>query len=332
MIEHWIKYLVFCLSKLSANFLSYSVCVIFALGATQQNHFRPQPFAYVFDKGCNCLLWMWKGMTSLVLGLHTVSGVITVSKFDRFCCQSCAVSPHWQLHPYIQLSHLTTYFSTVSVKLGGIRRKQHVHGRDGQSADGRSPVCGPHDQCLCQWWGLLQPLQVCPPHSAQAHPAGHHWVRIWVAAEQARYTSGWRGEASVCVCIIIIIIYPLTARVVGAPQMISQAVSSIFPCSPLSSGTWWTPSLSIPWCCLPTSSSVCLVLFRLYCALQDGFGQTWWTGEITIPLQFVSLYDGQEVLLWSSCLLDPGTVLGPRMCVGAGNFLVGETLIQGCFW
>ena len=37
---------------------------------------------------------------------------------------------------------------------------------------------------------------------------------------------------------IIIIIYPLTARVVGAPQMISQPISSIFPCSPLPSRTW----------------------------------------------------------------------------------------------
>ena len=37
---------------------------------------------------------------------------------------------------------------------------------------------------------------------------------------------------------VIIIIYPLTARVVGAPQIISQPVFSIFPCSPLPSGTW----------------------------------------------------------------------------------------------
>ena len=59
------------------------------------------------------------------------------------------------------------------------------------------------------------------------------------------------------------LIYPLTARVVGAPQMISQPVSSIFPCSPLPSGTWWTPGLSIPWCYLPTSSSVCLTFFPL---------------------------------------------------------------------
>ena len=48
------------------------------------------------------------------------------------------------------------------------------------------------------------------------------------------------------IIIIIIIIYPLTARVVGAPQMISQPISSIFPCSPLPSMTWRTPGLSIP--------------------------------------------------------------------------------------
>ena len=43
--------------------------------------------------------------------------------------------------------------------------------------------------------------------------------------------------------IIIIIIYPLTARVVEAPQMILQLVSSILPCSQLPSGTWRTPGL-----------------------------------------------------------------------------------------
>ena len=56
--------------------------------------------------------------------------------------------------------------------------------------------------------------------------------------------------------------YPLTARVVGASQMISLPVSSIFLCSPLPSWTWRTPGLFIPRCCLPTSSSVCLVLCR----------------------------------------------------------------------
>ena len=84
------------------------------------------------------------------------------------------------------------------------------------------------------------------------------------------------------VVIIIIIIYPLTARVAGAPQMIPQSVSSIFLCSLMPSGTWRTPGLSIPWCCLPTSSSVCLVFLPLSLCLQDGFGQIWWTGDMSI--------------------------------------------------
>ena len=71
--------------------------------------------------------------------------------------------------------------------------------------------------------------------------------------------------------IIIIIIYPLTTRVVGAPQMISQPVSSTFPCSPLPSGTWRTLGLSLLWCCLPTSSSICLVFFPLSLCLAGWF-------------------------------------------------------------
>ena len=59
--------------------------------------------------------------------------------------------------------------------------------------------------------------------------------------------------------------------------------------------------------CLP-----CLLL-PFPCTLQDGFGQTWWTGDITIPLQFVSLYGGQEIFVWSDCLLDLDT-----------DFLVGN--------
>ena len=43
-----------------------------------------------------------------------------------------------------------------------------------------------------------------------------------------------------------------------------------------------------------------------HCTLQDGSGQTWWTGIMTIPLQFASLYDHQEVIVWSNCLLDLG--------------------------
>ena len=43
----------------------------------------------------------------------------------------------------------------------------------------------------------------------------------------------------------IIIINPLTARVVGAPHMILQPVFSIFPSSPLPSGTCRTLGLCV---------------------------------------------------------------------------------------
>ena len=36
-------------------------------------------------------------------------------------------------------------------------------------------------------------------------------------------------------------------------------------------------------------------------------------GDMLIPLQFASVYDGQEVFMWSDCLLDLGT-----------DFLVGK--------
>ena len=118
----------------------------------------------------------------------------------------------------------------------------------------------------------------------------------------------------IIVIIIIIIINPLTARVVWVPQMILQPVFFIFPCSPLHSGTCRTPGLSIPWCCLPASSSVCLVFFPLSLCLAKWFWQkTWWTGNMTIPLQFASFYDHQEIFMWSNCLLDLGT-----------DFLVGN--------
>ena len=49
------------------------------------------------------------------------------------------------------------------------------------------------------------------------------------------------------------------------------------------------------------------LLTPFHCALQNDFGQTWWTGDMSIPLQFASLYDGQKVFVWSDCLLDLGT-------------------------
>ena len=40
-------------------------------------------------------------------------------------------------------------------------------------------------------------------------------------------------------------------------------------------------------------------------------------GDVTKPLQFTSLYNGQEVFVWSDCLLDLGT-----------DFLVGNVVFK----
>ena len=111
-----------------------------------------------------------------------------------------------------------------------------------------------------------------------------------------------------CTIIIVIIVNPLTARVAGAPQMILQPVFSIFPCS-MPAGTCQTPGLSIPNVVFPPLPLSALSYSPFHCALQDGFGQTWWTGNMTITLQFASLYDRQKVFVWSNCLLDLGTSL-----------------------
>ena len=84
--------------------------------------------------------------------------------------------------------------------------------------------------------------------------------KIYTPSRQLCFSS---DTCALCIPSSSHLIYPLIARVIGAPQMISQPVSSIFPCSPLPSGTWRTPGLSIPSCYLPTSSSVCLVFFPL---------------------------------------------------------------------
>ena len=73
----------------------------------------------------------------------------------------------------------------------------------------------------------------------------------------------------------------------------------------------WDLANSRPVHCLPTSSSVCFVFFPLSLRLARRF----WP-DMTIPLQFASLYDGQEVFVWSDCLPDLGT-----------DFLVGNVVV-----
>ena len=68
----------------------------------------------------------------------------------------------------------------------------------------------------------------------------------WTLTELQRRIQAMQMRCYRKILHIIIIINPLTTRVVGAPQMILQPVFSIFPCSPLPSGTCQTPGLSIP--------------------------------------------------------------------------------------
>ena len=114
---------------------------------------------------------------------------------------------------------------------------------------------------------------------------------------------------------IFIIISPLTGRVVGAPQMISQPVFSIFPCSPPPSGTCRTPGLSISWCCLPTSFFVRLVFFPLSLCPARWFWPDLMNRRHDHTTAVCVFYHRQEIFMWSNCLLDLGT-----------DFLVGNTV------
>ena len=107
----------------------------------------------------------------------------------------------------------------------------------------------------------------------------HGLLRAYTANRLRRIVSTSALSWNVGGFIIIIIVYPLSARAVGTPQMISQPVSSIFLSSPLPSGTWRTPGLSIPWCCLPISSSVSLVFFPLSLCLARWFGPELMNGK-----------------------------------------------------
>ena len=123
------------------------------------------------------------------------------------------------------------------------------------------PCCVPGTSCYSVYISLFIPTLFALYLNHTVEAPGIYMVTIMADYSQMRICSIMCTWFMLRYLPFIIIIYPLIARVVGAPQMISQPVSSIFPCSPLPCGTWQTPGLSIPWCCLPTSSSVCLVFF-----------------------------------------------------------------------
>ena len=134
-------------------------------------------------------------------------------------------------------------------------------------------------------------------------------LHIQTISDQSRYVTQLKVDFIIIIIVIIIIINiinPLTARVVGATQMILQPVFSTFPCPPLLSGTCRTPGLSSPWCCLPTSSSVCIVFFLLSLCLARWFWPDLKNGKHDHTTAVASLYDCQEVFMWSNCLLDLG--------------------------
>ena len=115
-------------------------------------------------------------------------------------------------------------------------------------------------------------------------------------------------------------IYPLSVRVVGALLMISQPVFSIFPVLHCTLGPAKLQACPFPDVVFPPLPLSALSS-PFYCALQDGFGPTWWMGNMTIPLQFASLYDRQEIFVLSNCLLDLGT-----------DFLVGNMVFDQTWW
>ena len=151
-------------------------------------------------------------------------------------------------------------------------------------------------------WQIL--CYYCP---LQAHLVSDNVVG-WSVLENTVFrdlgSSSWGTFVSVII-IIIIIIYSLTVRVLWAPRMISKPVSSIFPVLHCPLGLCKLQACPFPDVVFPPLPLSALSSSPFHCALQDGFGQTWWNGDTTIPLQFASLYDGQ-VFVWSNCLLDLG--------------------------
>ena len=127
-------------------------------------------------------------------------------------------------------------------------------------------------------------------------------MRIEVGTVLTKKKKKKEKREEVLLQISIIIIYPLTARVFGAPQMISQPVSSIFP---LFSTALWDSVNSRPVHSLMLSSHLFLPLPRLiplplfHCALQDGW--------------FI-IDDDLGRLVVSSCMIIGGWTAGFLMC------------------
>ena len=82
------------------------------------------------------------------------------------------------------------------------------------------------------------------------------------------------AQLIIIIIIIITIINPLTARVVGAPQMILQPVSPFFPVLHCPLGLADLQACPFPDVVFPPLPLSALSSSPFHCALQDGFGQT----------------------------------------------------------
>ena len=80
--------------------------------------------------------------------------------------------------------------------------------------------------------------------------------------------------AGLIIIIIIIMINPLTARVVGAPQMTLQPVFTIFPVLHCPLGLAELQACPLPDVVFPPLPLSALSSSPFHWALQDGFGQT----------------------------------------------------------
>ena len=131
-----------------------------------------------------------------------------------------------------------------------------------------------------------------------------------------------RGARSIAISLslslshLIISSIPLLQGSLGHHRWFRNSVFPVLPC-PLGLGELQVcPFPDVVFPPLPLSA---LSSSPFHCALQDGFGQTWWTGDMTMPLQVASLYHSEEVFVWSDCLLD----LGMDFLVGNMVFVWG---------
>ena len=143
----------------------------------------------------------------------------------------------------------------------------------------RTPLCA--IACICICAHVKDPVAHVRGRwiTERQHPAcAGGWVarlcRSWLSSRKATRISHGIDPNGTTQFIIIIIINPLTASVVGAPQMISQPDSFIFPVLNCPMGLGELQSCQFPDVVFPPLPLSALSSSPFHCALQDGFGQT----------------------------------------------------------